>query len=220
VFRSNFSYSDSKSSYSDLLEDIEAGKIESIFFYPRQREIDVLYKNGDKFKIPILYNDQLILEKATENKVDLTINNSRKEASAANSFASISLFLIFILAIVLILRSTSKLASRALGFTKNQAKFVTIDDVETRFDDVAGVPEAAEELKEVITFLKEPKKFENLGAKVPKGVLLIGPPGTGKTLLAKAIAGESGVPFLSISASEFVELFVGVGASRVRDLFS
>jgi len=112
------------------------------------------------------------------------------------------------------------LASKAFGFTKNQAKFVTIDDVETRFDDVAGVPEAAEELKEVITFLKEPKKFENLGAKVPKGVLLIGPPGTGKTLLAKAIAGESGVPFLSISASEFVELFVGVGASRVRDLFS
>jgi len=199
VFRSKFSYSNSKSSYSDLLEDIETGKIESIFFYPRQREIDVLYKNGDKFKIPILYNDQLILEKATENKVDLTINNSRKEASAANSFASISLFLIFILAIVLILRSTSKLASRAFGFTKNQAKFVTIDDVETRFDDVAGVPEAAEELKEVITFLKEPKKFENLGAKVPKGVLLIGPPGTGKTLLAKAIAGESGVPFLSIS---------------------
>ena len=105
------------------------------------------------------------------------------------------LFLIFILAIVLILRSTSKLASRAFGFTKNQTKFVTIDDVETRFDDVAGVPEAAEELKEVITFLKEPKKFEDLGAKVPKGVLLIGPPGTGKTLLAKAIAGESGVPF-------------------------
>ena len=220
MFRSKFSYSNSKSSYSDLLEDIETGKIESIFFYPRQREIDVLYKNGDKFKIPILYNDQLILEKATENKVDLTINNSRKEASAANSFASISLFLIFILAIVLILRSTSKLASRAFGFTKNQAKFVTIDDVETRFDDVAGVPEAAEELKEVITFLKEPKKFENLGAKAPKGVLLIGPPGTGKTLLAKAIAGESGVPFLSIAASEFVELFVGVGASRVRDLFS
>ncbi|KGF87949.1 ATP-dependent zinc metalloprotease FtsH [Prochlorococcus marinus] len=220
MFRSKFSYSNSKSSYSDLLEDIESGNIESIFFYPRQREIDVLYKNGDKIKIPILYNDQLILEKASENKVELTVNNSRKESSAANSFASISLFLIFIFAIVLILRSTSKLASRAFGFTKNQAKFVTIDDVETRFDDVAGVPEAAEELKEVITFLKEPKKFENLGAKVPRGVLLIGPPGTGKTLLAKAIAGESGVPFLSIAASEFVELFVGVGASRVRDLFA
>ena len=190
MFRSKFSYSDSKSSYSDLLEDIEAGKIESIFFYPRQREIDVLYKNGDKFKIPILFNDQLILEKASENKVEFSVNNSRKEASAANSFASISLFVIFILAIILILRSTSKLASRTFGFTKNKAKFITIDDVDTRFDDVAGVPEAAEELKEVIKFLNEPKKFTDLGAKVPKGVPLIGPPGTGKTLLAKAIAGE------------------------------
>ena len=92
------------------------------------------------------------------------------------------------------MRSTSKLASRAFGFGKNNSKFITIDDVDTRFDDVAGVPEAAEELKEVIKFLNEPKKFTDLGAKVPKGVLLIGPPGTGKTLLAKAIAGESGVP--------------------------
>jgi len=218
-FKSNFSYSNSNKSYSDLLLELDSGNIQSIYFYPRKREIDVLYKNGNKEKVPILYNDQLILEKASENNVDLTINNSRKESSAANSFASVGLFLIFIIAIVLILRSTSKLASRALGFGKNKSKFITIDDVDTRFDDVAGVPEAAEELKEVIKFLNEPKKFTDLGAKVPKGVLLIGPPGTGKTLLAKAIAGESGVPFLSIAASEFVELFVGVGASRVRDLF-
>ena len=219
-FNSKFSYSNSNSSYSDLLLDIDSGNIEAIYFYPRRREIDVLYKNGKKEKIPILYNDQLILEKATENKVELTINNSRKESSAANSFASLGLFLIFLVAIVLILKSTSNLASRALGFGKNKSKFIIIEDVETRFDDVAGVPEAAEELKEVITFLKEPKKYTDLGAKVPKGVLLFGPPGTGKTLLAKAIAGESGVPFVSIAASEFVELFVGVGASRVRDLFS
>ncbi len=218
-FKSNFSYSDSNKSYSDLLQELDSGNIQSIFFYPRKREIDVLYKNGNKEKVPILYNDQLIIEKASENNVDLTINNSRKESSAANSFASVGLFLIFIIAIVLILRSTSKLASRALGFGKSKSKFVTIDDVDTRFDDVAGVPEAAQELKEVIKFLNEPKKFTDLGAKLPKGVLLIGPPGTGKTLLAKAIAGESGVPFLSIAASEFVELFVGVGASRVRDLF-
>ncbi len=218
-FKSNFSYSNSGSSYSDLLLEIDSGNIQSIYFYPRKREIDVLYKNGKKEKIPILYNDQLILEKATENKVELTINNSRKESSTANTFSSIGLFLIFVFAIVLILRSTSKLASRALGFGKNKSKFITIDEVDTRFDDVAGVPEAEEELKEVIKFLLEPKKFTDLGAKVPKGVLLIGPPGTGKTLLAKAIAGESGVPFLSIAASEFVELFVGVGASRVRDLF-
>jgi len=217
--KSNFSYSNSNSSYSDLLLEIDSGNIQSIYFYPRRREIDVLYKNGKKEKVPILYNDQIIIEKASENNVDLTINNNRKESSAANSFATLGLFLIFIIAIVLILKSTSKFASRALGFGKNNAKFVTIDDVDTRFDDVAGVPEAAEELKEVIKFLNEPKKFTDLGAKVPKGVLLIGPPGTGKTLLAKAIAGESGVPFLSIAASEFVELFVGVGASRVRDLF-
>ena len=218
-FKSKFSYSNSNSSYSDLLIDIDSGVVESIYFYPRKREIDVLYKNGNKEKIPILYNDQLILEKASENNLELTINNSRKESLAANSFASLGLFIIFLLAIILIIRSTSKLASRALGFGKNKAKFITIEDVETRFDDVAGVPEAEEELKEVITFLKEPKKFTDLGAKVPKGFLLIGPPGTGKTLLAKAIAGESGVPFISIAASEFVELFVGVGASRVRDLF-
>ncbi len=218
-FKSNFSYSNSKSSYSNILQEIDSGKIQSIFFYPRRREIDVLYKDGKKEKIPILYNDQLIIEKATENNVELTINNSKKESSTANSFASIGLFLIFVIAIILILRSTSKLASRALGFGKSKSKFITIDDVETRFDDVAGVPEAAQELKEVITFLKDSKKFTDLGAKLPKGILLVGPPGTGKTLLAKAIAGESGVPFISIAASEFVELFVGVGASRVRDLF-
>ncbi len=219
-FKTKFSYSNSNSSYSDLLLDIDSGKIQAIYFYPRRRETDVLYKNGEKEKIPILYNDQLILEKATENNVELTINNSRKESTAANSFASVGLFLIFLVAIFLILRSTSNFASKTFGFGKNKSKFITIEDVETRFDDVAGVPEAAEELKEVITFLKEPKKYTNLGAKVPKGVLLIGPPGTGKTLLAKAIAGESGVPFISIAASEFVELFVGVGASRVRDIFS
>ena len=219
IFKSNFSYSNSNTSYSDLLLEIDSGNIQSIYFYPRKREIDVLYKNGKKEKVPILYNDQLILEKASQNNVELSVNNSRKESSAANSFTSLALFMIFVFAIVLILRSTSKLASRALGFGNTKAKFITIDDVDTRFDDVAGVPEAAEELKEVIKFLNEPKKFIDLGAKVPKGVLLIGPPGTGKTLLAKAIAGESGVPFLSIAASEFVEMFVGVGARRVRDLF-
>ena len=218
-FKSNFSYSKSNSSYSDILLEIDSGNIESIFFYPRKREIDVLFKNGNREKIPILYNDQLIIEKASENKVQLTINNSKKEASIANSATTIGLFLLFIISLLFILKGTSKIASKALGFGKSRSKFVTIDDVETRFEDVAGVPEAAEELKEVITFLKNPQLLNNLGAKVPKGVLLIGPPGTGKTLLAKAIAGESGVPFLSISASEFVELFVGVGASRVRDLF-
>ena len=217
--KSSFVYSNSKSSYSNLLNELDSGNIKSLFLYPKRREVDVIYKNGLKEKIPIFYNDQIIIEKAADNKVELTINNSRKDSINANNTATFFLFLIFIIAISLILRSTSQIASRAFGFGKSKAKFFTIDEVETRFDDVAGVPEAAEELKEMISFFKNPERLEALGAKVPKGVLLIGPPGTGKTLLAKAIAGESGVPFLSIAASEFVELFVGVGASRVRDLF-
>ena len=218
-FKSSFNYSKSNYSYSNLLDELDSGNIESLYLYPRRREVDVLYKNGKREKVPIFYNDQIIIEKAADNKINLTINNSRKDSINANSTATFFLFLFFIFGIILILRSTSKIASNAFGFGKSKAKFYTIDEVETRFEDVAGVPEAAEELKEMINFLKQPQKLTDLGAKVPKGVLLIGPPGTGKTLLAKAIAGESGVPFLSIAASEFVELFVGVGASRVRDLF-
>ena len=219
LFKKNFTYDNSGSSYSDLLLELDAGKVQSLYFYPRRREIDVIFKNGDKEKIPILYNDQLILEKASENKVELTINNSKKDSSTANSAASLIILFIFIFSFILIFRTTSKIANRAFGFGKSRSKFVMIEDVDKRFDDIAGIPEATEELQEIITFLKNPQKLIDLGAIVPKGILMVGPPGTGKTLLAKAIAGESGVPFLSISASEFVELFVGVGASRVRDLF-
>jgi len=219
LFKKNLTYDDSGSSYSDLLLELDAGKVQSLYFYPRRREVDVIFKNGVKEKIPILYNDQLILEKASENKVELTINNSKKDSSIANSASSLIILFIFIFSFILIFRTTSKIANRAFGFGKSRSKFVMIDDVDKRFDDIAGIPEATEELQEIITFLKNPQKLSDLGAIVPKGVLMVGPPGTGKTLLAKAIAGESGVPFLSISASEFVELFVGVGASRVRDLF-
>ena len=219
IFKSNFVYSKSKSSYSNLLKELDSGNIKSLFLYPKRREVDVLFKNGTKEKIPIFYSDQIILEKAATNKVELTIYNNRKDALNANATATLFLFLFFLFGIIFIIRSSSQIATRAFGFGKSKAKFISIDEVETRFDDVAGVPEAAEELKEMINFVRNPERLKALGAKVPKGVLLIGPPGTGKTLLAKAIAGESGVPFLSIAASEFVELFVGVGASRVRDLF-
>jgi cell division protease FtsH len=107
----------------------------------------------------------------------------------------------------------------ALSFGKSRARMFSGDQPTVTFEDVAGVEEAKEELKEVVEFLREPEKFISLGARIPKGVLLVGPPGTGKTLLAKAVSGEAGVPFFSISGSEFVEMFVGVGASRVRDLF-
>ena len=109
--------------------------------------------------------------------------------------------------------------NRAMSFGKSRARLLTKEDVKVTFKDVEGCKEAKEELQEVVQFLKDASKFTKLGAKIPKGVLLVGPPGTGKTLLAKAVAGEANVPFFSMSGSEFVEMFVGVGASRVRDLF-
>lgn len=107
----------------------------------------------------------------------------------------------------------------AMGFGKNKAKMLTADEVKTRFSDVAGCDEAKEEVGEVVEFLRDPTKFQKLGGRIPKGILMVGPPGTGKTLLAKAIAGEARVPFFTMAGSDFVEMFVGVGASRVRDLF-
>jgi cell division protease FtsH len=121
--------------------------------------------------------------------------------------------------LTLLIRRSSQVANRAMGFGRSQARIQPEGSIDVRFEDVAGIAEAKQELEEVVTFLRQPERFTTIGAKIPKGVLLVGPPGTGKTLLAKAIAGEAGVPFFSIAASEFVEMFVGVGASRVRDLF-
>ena len=147
------------------------------------------------------------------------------EVSSANSRAAVGLLinLMWILPLValmlLFLRRSTNASSQAMNFGKSRARFQMEAKTGVKFDDVAGVEEAKEELQEVVTFLKQPERFTAVGARIPKGVLLVGPPGTGKTLLAKAIAGEAGVPFFSISGSEFVEMFVGVGASRVRDLF-
>ncbi len=128
--------------------------------------------------------------------------------------------LVFVVAIFyFLMRQAQGVNNQAFSFGKSRARLFTTERPTVTFDDVAGVDEAKEELKEVVEFLREPQKFAALGARIPKGVLLVGPPGTGKTLLAKAVAGEAGVPFFSISGSEFVEMFVGVGAARVRDLF-
>jgi len=133
----------------------------------------------------------------------------------------INLLIIFLLltALVMIIKRSANASGQAFNFAKSRARFQMEAKTGIKFDDVAGIEEAKEELQEVVTFLQEPEKFTALGAKIPRGMLLIGPPGTGKTLLARAIAGEASVPFFSISGSEFVEMFVGVGASRVRDLF-
>lgn len=138
----------------------------------------------------------------------------------SNLFYTLGPMLLFIFFLwFFIYRGASSGGGKMMAFGKSRAKLATKDKMKITFEDVAGVEEAKEELKEVIDFLKDPRKFQKLGGKMPKGVLLMGPPGTGKTLLAKAVAGEAGVPFFSISGSDFVEMFVGVGASRVRDLF-
>ncbi len=128
-------------------------------------------------------------------------------------------FVIFLLFWLFIINQMQGGGSKVMSFGKSRAKRMSVDSPKITFRDVAGVDEAVEELQEIKEFLENPKKFQALGARIPKGVLLYGPPGTGKTLLARAVAGEAGVPFFSISGSDFVEMFVGVGASRVRDLF-
>ncbi len=158
---------------------------------------------------------------AGEPAVNLVFEKS-EESAWSGLFTIIFSFLPLLLLVgffIFIMRRTQSVGGQAMDFGKSHARLFSGSKVAVSFADVAGVDEAKEELAEVVEFLRNPAKFAALGARIPKGVLLLGPPGTGKTLLARAVAGEAGVPFLSISGSEFVEMFVGVGASRVRDLF-
>ncbi|NEP05712.1 MAG: ATP-dependent zinc metalloprotease FtsH, partial [Okeania sp. SIO4D6] len=164
------------------------------------------------------YNPEL-LDRVRAQKIDFELKRSPDNSAAMGIIFNILIVFVVIIVLLSILRRSSQSQGNALNFGKSRARFQMEAKTGVLFDDVAGIEEAKEELQEVVSFLKKPEKFTAIGAKIPKGVLLVGPPGTGKTLLAKAIAGEAGVPFFSISGSEFVEMFVGVGASRVRDLF-
>ena len=206
-------------SYSQLLKDIESGDIISIILIPNKREVIVEFFNGEKEIIPIFYNDQKILRISEEYKVPLTVRDIRSEQRLANFISGFGLILIFLLSLSFLIRRSSKLLNSMQSFTRRSSQIKQDELSKITFDDVAGLNEESEELKEIVTFLKNPQILIDLGAITPKGVLLVGPPGTGKTLLARAIAGEANVPFFSISASEFVEMFVGVGAGRVRELF-
>jgi len=206
-------------SYSQLLKDIENGEIISIILIPNRREVIVEFNNGEKKLIPIFYNDQKILRISEEYNVPLTVKDIRSDQRLANLITGLGLTLIFVLSLSFLIRRSSKLLSNMQSFSRRSSQVNEDDTRKITFDDVAGLNDESDELKEIVTFLCNPQILINLGAKTPKGVLLVGPPGTGKTLLARAIAGEADVPFFSISASEFVEMFVGVGAGRVRDLF-
>ena len=206
-------------SYSQLLKDIESGEIVSILLIPNRREVIVEFINGEKKLIPIFYNDQKILRISEEYNVPLSVRDIRSEQRLANFITGIGLSLIFVLSLSFLIKRSSKILNNMQSFSRRNLQVSEDEISKISFDDVAGLNEESDELKEIVTFLKNPQILIDLGAITPKGVLLVGPPGTGKTLLARAIAGEANVPFFSISASEFVEMFVGVGAGRVRDLF-
>jgi cell division protease FtsH len=218
---------DNKLGYSELIKKIERGEVRRIEINDAQK-IAKVYLKEQKDKEPPL--EALLLDNNTELLRKLQANPGVESESkptpdnkeAISLMMQLLLFLLVIVGLMVILRRSANAPGgpgQALNFGKSRARFQMEAKTGVLFDDVAGIEEAKEELQEVVTFLKKPEKFTAVGAKIPKGVLLVGPPGTGKTLLAKAIAGEAGVPFFSISGSEFVEMFVGVGASRVRDLF-
>ena len=169
------------------------------------------------YKVAIPEVDNTLYPLLKEHNVEVNIKPQESQ-SIFSQIAGFVMPLFLILLLVMIIKGIQQGGSQALSFGKSKAKMM-IDKIKVRFNDVAGIDEERQELEEIVDFLKNGEKYTKLGAKIPKGVLLVGPPGTGKTLMAKAVAGEAGVPFFSISGSDFVEMFVGVGASRVRDLF-
>ncbi|MBM5821515.1 MAG: ATP-dependent zinc metalloprotease FtsH [Cyanobacteria bacterium K_Offshore_surface_m2_011] len=206
-------------SYSQLLRDIEAGKIKSLELAPAQRVVTATFADGRSRQVSVFSDNQQLLRTAEQARVPLTVRDERREDAMAGLVTNGLLVALLIAGLVLLVRRSAQVANKAMGFGRSQPRLQEEGAITVRFEDVAGIAEAKEELQEVVTFLKTPERFTSIGARIPKGVLLVGPPGTGKTLLARAIAGEAGVPFFSMAATEFVEMFVGVGASRVRDLF-
>ena len=209
---------------STMSRYLTSGDVDEITFVDREQVIRATLDNGDQVKSKYLLGQgESLISAAQEARTDKTIKSFNVEVPSQNGIGSILLsvipFIIFILLFLWIMNSMQGGGGRVMQFAKSKAKLMSKDTPKTTFADVAGCDEAIEELGEIKEFLAEPAKFQAVGAKIPKGVLLYGPPGTGKTLLARAVAGEAGVPFYSISGSDFVEMFVGVGASRVRDLF-
>ena len=207
----------SKVSFSKFMSEVEAGRVIEVEI--QGNNITASLSDGSKF-VTYSPNYPNLVEKLNEKEVGIIASPvEAKMPSLLGVLLSWFPMLLLIGVWVFFMRQMQGGKGGAMGFGKSKAKLLTEAQGKTTFNDVAGVEEAKEEVEEIVEFLKDPKKFSRLGGKIPKGALLIGPPGTGKTLLAKAIAGEANVPFFSISGSDFVEMFVGVGASRVRDMF-
>ena len=210
-------------SYSKFLQELEGDRVTKVELDETTNKASVTLKGQSQDEPPkevvLFEQNQDLIPKIRAKQVDFRIKESIDRSTTVGVLLNLLIFFVLISGLIMIVRRSANASGQAMSFGRSKAKFQMEAKTGIQFDDVAGIEEAKEELQEVVTFLKEPEKFTAIGAKIPRGVLLIGPPGTGKTLLAKAIAGEAGVPFFSISGSEFVEMFVGVGASRVRDLF-
>jgi cell division protease FtsH len=209
--------------YGELIQKADKGEIRKVEL-DQTEQIAKVYLAGQKpdtipLQVRLLDQNPELINKLKEKNVEFGEVSSAGNRAAVGLLINLMWILPLVALMLLFLRRSANASNQAMSFGKSRARFQMEAKTGVTFNDVAGVKEAKEELEEVVTFLKLPEKFTAVGAKIPKGVLLVGPPGTGKTLLAKAIAGEAGVPFFSMSGSEFVEMFVGVGASRVRDLF-
>ena len=205
--------------YSKLIDEVEAGKVENIKISADRTKAVVTDSEGSPILVN-LPNDPQLIDILSQNNVDIAVRPQNDEGVLFKALSSLFFPILLLVGLFFLLRrAQSGPGSQAMNFGKSKARVQMEPKTQVTFGDVAGIEQAKLELTEVVDFLKNADRFTAVGAKIPKGVLLVGPPGTGKTLLAKAVAGEAGVPFFSISGSEFVEMFVGVGASRVRDLF-
>lgn len=213
--------------YGRFLEYLDNDRVRSVDLYDNGRTaivaaVDQLNNQLQQWRVDLPTNSPELISQLRDAKISFDIHPPSNEGAIWGLLGNLIFPVLLIAGLFLLFRRSNNVPGgpgQAMNFAKSKARFQMEAKTGVMFDDVAGIEEAKEELQEVVTFLKKPERFTAVGARIPKGVLLVGPPGTGKTLLAKAIAGEAGVPFFSISGSEFVEMFVGVGASRVRDLF-
>jgi cell division protease FtsH len=211
--------SEKEPNYSQFLTQVDQGRVKDVTIQTKNNRLDVQLKSGRKYQTAYPDNtEQNLVNQLRAESVPIDVK-AKTGSGWWTALTYILPFVIFLLFWLFIINQMQGGGSKVMSFGKSRAKRMSVDSPKITFRDVAGVDEAVEELHEIKEFLENPKKFQALGARIPKGVLLYGPPGTGKTLLARAVAGEAGVPFFSISGSDFVEMFVGVGASRVRDLF-
>ncbi len=205
-------------SYSDFLKYIESKEIIKVKL--GEKDATGIFRDGTKFKVYIPSQDPNLIPLLVKNEIDVEVRPPETTSLWISFILGFAPYLILIFFFWMMFRQVQGSNNQAFSFGRSRARLFLDNKPKVTFADVAGADEAKQELKEVVDFLKYPQKYRQLGARVPRGILLVGPPGTGKTLLARAVAGEANVPFFSISGSEFVEMFVGVGAARVRDLFT